>query len=220
MSALGLKRMVLVQAQSSSGRAAATALEEGLWVAGIQVADKVNLRPDGSDADAAAQQVHKANGQAVLLATSGRATAAMLLALAGGHDVGMPLLQVYGMSSAASQSDLLSLGTKARGFSITQVIPLPRDSSVQVVAKFLTAMRSQPGTRTYTELEGCIGPLVLAEVLRKKPGDLNRAGMLKALRAVGRIDLGGFEVDLADKAKRGSRFTDIVYVGSDGRIAR
>lgn len=48
----------------------------------------------------------------------------------------------------------------------------------------------------------------------------SRTGVLQALKAAGRIDLGGFELDLSDRAKPGSRFTDIVYVGSDGRITR
>jgi hypothetical protein len=34
------------------------------------------------------------------------------------------------------------------------------------------------------------------------------------------VDLGGFEIDLGDRSKSGSRFTDIVFVGADGRLVR
>jgi len=34
------------------------------------------------------------------------------------------------------------------------------------------------------------------------------------------ILLGGFEIDLGDRARPGSRFTDIMFVGSDGRLLR
>jgi hypothetical protein len=41
-----------------------------------------------------------------------------------------------------------------------------------------------------------------------------------ALKAAGKVSLGGFDVDLGDKTKPGSRFTDIVFVGADGRLVR
>ena len=43
---------------------------------------------------------------------------------------------------------------------------------------------------------------------------------VRAMKAAGRVNLGGFEIDLSDRVNPGSRFTDIVYVGSDGRILR
>ena len=220
VASLGLTRVVIVHASDGAGRAALTALEEGLGVTNVAAAGLVAVNADGSDSGAAAQQVYKTNAQAVLLATSGRTTAAMLKALAAASSSGMPLLQVYGLSSAASQADLHDLGDRARGFSMTQLIPLPRDPSVPVVATFLAAMHQAPGERTYAELEGCMAPLLLAEVLRHKAGDLSRTGILKAMRGAGRVDLGGFEIDVSNRTRQGSRFTDIVYVGSDGRISR
>ena len=220
IASLALTRVVIVHTSDNSGQATLTALEEGLGVTNVAAVGIVAVNADGSDAGAAALQVYKTNAQAVLLATSGRTTTAMLKALTAASSSGMPLLQVYGLSSAASQADLRDLGEHARGFSMTQLIPLPRDPSVPVVATFLAAMRQAPGERSYAELEGCMAPLLLAEVLRRKSGELSRAGILKAMRSAGRVDLGGFEIDLGNRTRPGSRFTDIVYVGSDGRISR
>ena len=220
VASLGLTRVVIVHASDDAGRAALTALEEGLGVTNVAAVGLVAVSPDGHDAGIAALEVYRSNAQAVLLATSGRTTIAMLRALMAASSSGLPLLQLYGLSSAASQVDLLQLGGHARGFSMSQVMPLPRDPSTRVVATFLAAMRNAPGERTYAELEGCMAPLLLAEVLRRKSSEPSRPGILKALRGAGRVDLGGFEIDLADRTRRGSRFTDIVYVGSDGRIAR
>lgn len=220
IASLGFTRVVIVHGTDNAGRAALTALEEGLGVTNVAAVAIVAVNADGSDASVAAQQIYKTNAQAVLLATSGRTTVAIMRALAATSSSGMPLLQLYGLSSAVSQTDLLDLGAHARGFSMSQVIPLPRDARTPVVATFLAAMRTAPGERTYAELEGCMAPLLLAEVLRRKPQDLSRAGILKTMRNAGRVDLGGFDIDLADRARRGSRFTDIVYVGSDGKISR
>ncbi|HJV71700.1 ABC transporter substrate-binding protein [Ideonella sp.] len=220
VSSLGLSRVVIVHAQDRAGAATLTALEEGLGVSNVAPVAIVAVRGDGSDASEAVQGVAAAKAQAVLLATSGRTTIAVLKALATSERGSLPLLQVYGLSSAASPTELLELKNLARGFSMTQVLPLPRDARVPLVATFLAAMRNAPGDRTYAELEGCVAPLLLAEVLRRKPAEPTRATVLQALRAAAKVNLGGFEIDLGDRTRPGSRFTDIVFVGSDGRLLR
>jgi ABC-type branched-subunit amino acid transport system substrate-binding protein len=212
--------VVIVHAKDQAGFAALTALEEALGVSDVAAAAVIEVRADGADAAAAAKAVAAAKPQAVLLATSGRTTIAMLKAMSVSQPGALPLMQVYGLSSAASQSELLELSSFARGFSMTQVLPLPRDPRVPMVATFLTAMRNAPGERTYAELEGCAGPLLLAEVLRRKPAEPSRAAVNNALKAAGKVGLGGFDVDLGDRARSGSRFTDIVFVGADGRLVR
>ena len=217
---LGLSRVVIVHAPDRAGIAALTALEEGLGVSNVAAAAVLAVRADGGDAADVAKAVAAANPQAVLLATSGETTLAMLKALASMQGASTQLLQVYGLSSAASQTELFGLGARARGFSMSQVLPLPRDARVPLVATFLAAMRNAPNERTYAELEGCVGPLLLAEVLRRKPADLTRIGVLQALKGAGRVNLGGFEIDLSDRTRTGSRFTDIVFVGANGRLLR
>jgi hypothetical protein len=62
--------------------------------------------------------------------------------------------------------------------------------------------------------------LLLADVFRRKPMEFTRASVNTALKAAGKVGLGGFDVDLGDKSRSGSRFTDIVFVGADGRLVR
>lgn len=218
---LGLARVAIVHAQDRAGVAALTALEEGLGVANVAAAAVVAVRADGSNAAEAAKAALAAGAQGVLLATRGQATAAMLKALVvQARASATPMTQIYGLSSAASPAELQGLSGTARGFVMTQVLPLPRDARVPMVATFLRAMHGAAGERTYAELEGCVAPLLLAEVLRRKPLEPGRAGVLQALRAAGKVDLGGFDVDLGASARQGQRFTDIVFVGADGRLLR
>lgn len=220
VASLGFTRVVVVYGSDQAGRAALTALEEGLGVTNAAAVALIAAKPDGTDAAAVAQAVTAAKAQAVLLATSGRATVALLRALAKSSAGGLRLMQVYGLSSAASQAELVELGALAHGFAMSQVVPLPRDTRLPVVTSFQAAMRNIPGERNYTELEGCMASLLMAQVLRKAPTNPTRAGILQAVRSTGRVNLGGFEIDLSDRAKPGSQFTDIVYVGPDGRIIR
>jgi len=220
VASLGMSRVVIVHGSDPAGRAALTAFEEGLGGTNVAAIALIAAKPDGSDATTVAQSVSNAKAQAVLLATSGRATIALLQSLAAASANGLNLLQVYGLSSAASQAELVELGARARGFAMSQVVPLPRDTRVPVVLTFHAAMRSIPGERTYAELEGCMASLLLGEVLRRKPVAPNRAGLLQAMRSTGRVNLGGFEIDLNDRIRPGSQYTDIVYIGAEGKITR
>lgn len=220
VTSLGLRRVVIVHGTDGAGRAALVALEEALAVLNVPAIALLPAKSDGSDAASIAQAISRTKAQAVLLATSGQVTSAMLKTLTTSSPGGPPLLQVYGLSSSVSPAELAELGARARGFAMSQVVPLPRDSRVPLVAAFQSATRNLSGERTYAEMEGCMAPLLLAEVLRQRPVVSTRAGIVQALKAAGRVNLGGFEVDLGDRSKIGSRFTDLVYVGPDGRITR
>ncbi|MEO8388762.1 ABC transporter substrate-binding protein [Polaromonas sp.] len=220
VASLGMNRVVIVHSSDPAGRAALTALEEGLGGTNVAAIALIAAKPDGSDAATVAQSVSKAKAQAVLLATSGRATIALLQSLTAASSSGLNLLQIYGLSSAASQAELIELGARARGFAMSQVVPLPRDTRIPVVLAFHSAMRGIPGERTYAELEGCMASLLLGEVLRRKPVTSNRAAILQAMRSTGRVNLGGFEIDLNDRTRPGSQYTDIVYIGFEGKITR
>lgn len=222
VSTLGWKRAAVVYTGDAAGRAALTAFDEALTIAVINPVAVLELRPDGTDAAALAQAVSKSQAQVVFLATTGQATLAMLRALAATKSGEGRVLQAYGLSSSASQVDLLKLGPQARGFSMSQVLPYPRDTRTALGSTFNAALRmakDAPSDRSYTELEGCIASLVLADVLKRKPqATPTRASVLQAFRGAGVVDLGGFDLDFANRTRPGSSFTDIVFIGADGRI--
>jgi ABC-type branched-subunit amino acid transport system substrate-binding protein len=206
----------------SVGRAALVAFEEALTISVINPVAVLELQPSGNDAAVVARAVSKSQAQVVFLATTGSATLSMLRALAAGKSDDVRMLQVYGLSSSASQVDLLKLGNQARGFSMSQVLPYPRDTRTALGVTFNAAMRKvrdAPPDRSYAELEGCIASLVLADVMKRRPQAApTRALVLQAFRAAGVVKLGAFELDLSNRARPGSTFTDIVFIGADGRV--
>lgn len=217
VSAVGLKRVAVIHSADASGQAALLAFEEALSVVEASPRAVVSVQADGAGAAEAMRSVAEADVQAVLLATTGAVTTAVLRALAGRGQG--PLLQVYGMSSSASLGDLVAMGNDARGFSMTQVLPSPRDPRLPIAAQFREAMGSDAPGASYLEMEGCTSVLVLAEVLRGKSGTLTRTNVLHAFRSAGTLDVGGFTVDFRDRV-RGSAFTDIVFMGPSGRAIR
>lgn len=215
---LGLKRLVIVHSADANGDSALVAFEEGLAVVSTPPVASISVKPDGSDAATAARAVGAARAQAVLLATTGTSTSAMLQALSSTSGA-TSLLQVYGLSSSASMADLAFLGKAAQGFSMTQVLPSPRDPRLALVAIFREAMRDAAVNASYVEMEGCLSVLAVAEVMRRRSTELTRAGVLRTFKAAGIVNVGGFEIDFSDRAK-GSRFTDIVYIGAGGKTVR
>lgn len=100
---------------------------------------------------------------------------------------------------------------------MTQVLPSPRDFSSGLAARFRQALPDSTSQHMYVEMEGCLSVLVTAEVLRRRPVDASRSAFLRALRAAGTVNVGGCEVDLGDRVQ-GARFTDIVFIGPNGRV--
>jgi branched-chain amino acid transport system substrate-binding protein len=218
VSVLALTRLAIVHSLDANGRAALVALEEALAIGSIAPVAVLAVKADGSDAASTMRSLGSANAHAVLLATHGTSTSAMLQALSSIKGSG-GLLQIYGMSSSASMADLAVLGQVARGFSMTQVLPSPRDPRSVLAAQFREALPEAANAESYVELEGCLSVLATAEVLRRRSTELSRAGVLRAFKTAGSVSVGGFEIDFANRT-RGSTFTDIVHIGAGGKAAR
>lgn len=217
VSVLALTRLAIVHSLDANGRAALVALEEALAVVNISPVAVLAVKPDGSDVASTMKALGSANAHAVLLATHGTSTTAMLQALSSKGTGGV--LQIYGMSSSASMADLATLGQAARGFSMTQVLPSPRDPRSALAAQFREALPDAANAESYVELEGCVSVLISAEVLKRRSTEISRAGVSRAFKTAGLVSVGGFEVDFANRT-RGSAFTDIVHIGAGGKAAR
>jgi ABC-type branched-subunit amino acid transport system substrate-binding protein len=217
---LGLKRIAIVYVKEQVGQASLVAFEEGLSVADLSPTAELPVAGDGANAEAVIAALGSLKPQAVLLATSGSATLAILKALP--RDPATGLLQVYGLSSAAGQTELQSIGAAARGFAMTQVLPPPDTMTTKLSQTFMQAMReAYPGARggNYVQLEGCLSALAATTVLAQRAAKATRASALQAFTSHGFLRVEGFEINLSDRNKSGARFTDIVLIGGDGRVS-
>lgn len=217
VAALKLDRIAVVHSLDAGGRAALVALEEGLTGVGLHPVMSIGVQADGSDARRAAEAT-QGKAKAVLLATTGRATTEVLRVLAE-LGAGQGLLQVYGLSSSASSSDLAQLGKSARGFSMVQVLPSPADRRLPLAATFRAALSGTSNSASYVQMEGCLGVLAFAEALKRKPAELTKTSIWKAMRDAGIVNVGGYQIDFSDRMK-GSTYTDIVFIGTDGKAVR
>jgi ABC-type branched-subunit amino acid transport system substrate-binding protein len=218
LQSLGVRRVVMAYTDDELGRSAVLAFEEALSVAGIDAPARLVLQADGRDAASVGRAALAAQPQAIVLGSPGSATIGLLRGLGGTRG----LYGVYALSFSATPRELESLGAGARGLVMTQVLPAINDGRYRLVQVHRAAMQAAGRTAlSAATLEGCLGPLVLAEALRSRGGGAtDRAGVLKALRSAGTVHIGDLAIPLADHDQAGIRYSDIVTIGPDGRVVR
>lgn len=218
LESLGIDRIAVIYSDDELGRETLAAFEEAIASTGKAATALIPLRD--TDAQAAVQALDRSAAQAVLLATLGQQTQSVLRGL-NQRPRDARRIVAYGLSSVASQHELRALGPAARGLVVSQVLPSPGAGALPLMKNYRAALRGAGDPApSYPSLEGCAAVLTLAQVLRKSNEALTRVGVLKALRGAGVVDLGGWSVDLADRQRPGSRFTDITLVGADGSWVR
>jgi branched-chain amino acid transport system substrate-binding protein len=108
-------------------------------------------------------------------------------------------------------------GGLARGTTVTQVVPSPRNNNVLVVRECGELLKAANlGALNYTSLEGCIAAKVLVEALKKAGRAPTRQSLYAALENLGRLDVGGFVVTFSKTSHHGSKWTDLSILSRGG----
>jgi branched-chain amino acid transport system substrate-binding protein len=179
----------------------------------------VNVQPGAVDLAKAAADLKPKETQAVVLFCPGKMCADLIHEL---RKQGGSALTYYTISSAGDVFG--ELATKGASIAVTQVMPYPWVSGAfPVVDRYQKAMTSAGKTDFgYWSLEGYISAQVLVEGLRRMDGnDKPTPGALaEAMRSIGRLNFGGFEVVLDRAYRNGSRYTDITLARSAGKYRR
>lgn len=210
---LGVTQMAVLYQDMSIGASGLAAAQQVAGELGMKFA--AFLAPDeGPALVAAAARAAESQAQSVLVLGSPRFAAEGIAAL---RRVGYGRA-VYALSyvSPALVSKLAEGG--ARGVALAQVFPSPNGSKTPLQLTFQAAMKRQGlgGPYTAFQLEGYVTARVLADALRQAR-DLTPAGLAKALRSAGDINLGGFNVNFS-RDNVGSPFVDIAMLNSEGRL--
>jgi ABC-type branched-subunit amino acid transport system substrate-binding protein len=122
------------------------------------------------------------------------------------------------ISFVGSNALAKELGKDGEGVVVTQVVPLPTDTSLPLVAQYHAALKAadpkaEPG---FVSLEGyMVGKLVIQAL--EKTGDLvTRAGLLAAIREVGTFDLGGVTLSYGPNDNQGMDKVFLTVIQADG----
>lgn len=127
---------------------------------------------------------------------------------------------IYGLSIIDSRVLLDKLGPDlARGYAFSIVVPLESRAVLPLVREYtkLKAQVRDPdlGARS---MEGFIAAKALVAALRKGAKNGPEAG--KAVAALRRLDLGGYNLDFSAADRTGSSFVDFAMFGRGGQIVQ
>ena len=124
------------------------------------------------------------------------------------------------LSFVGSAALARELGPVGRGVYITQVVPFPEDSQLEVVARYRKALKSvaPDATPDFVSLEGYLAGRLVAEGVRLAKPPLTRAGFLAALREAGEIQLGGLTLSYGPTDNQGSDQVYLTVIDAHGRV--
>ena len=111
------------------------------------------------------------------------------------------------------------LGPEGAGVYVTQVVPLPHDENIPVVARYQNALsgfdpQAEPG---FVSLEGYLAGRFAVAGLKACGADLSREGLLKAVRDAGVIEIDGMPLEYGPEDNQGSDAVFLTVIGTDGQ---
>jgi ABC-type branched-subunit amino acid transport system substrate-binding protein len=129
--------------------------------------------------------------------------------------------QFLAVNSGAQQMVQL-LGRDAAGLIFSQVVPFPWFDVTPIVQEYrqTTKIHAPQVEPSFSSLEGFINAKVLVEALRRAGRKPTREGLIAALESMRGYDVGGLTVSYGTGSHQGSRFVDVVAVGSHGQFVR
>jgi ABC-type branched-subunit amino acid transport system substrate-binding protein len=216
LATVGLQRIGLVTQDNAFGAEVSLATEGAVARHRLALAGRVTVRNDAGDAVDAAQRLAAAAPDVVLIGLAGKPTVGFVKAFRLMRR-GTPL---YALSVLGSAATLAALGEDGVGIAVAQLVPLPGSALHRVSREFMQAWRAAGVALapSHLAMEGYINARVLAEVLRRCPTPLTRAGFLQTAWNVHGLDLGDFRVGFEAPGHGASRFVDLTLTTRDGKF--
>ena len=161
-----------------------------------------------------------------------------LLAIRGGHPQAVVMVGAYepcaefiklarmiklhavfvNISFVGSEALAEELGRDGEGVVVTQVVPLPDDINIPLVARYQAALKAvnsgaKPG---FVSLEGYIVGRLVVEALNHLGNPVTRAGLLSTIRDVGVFDLDGTTLSYGPDDNQGMDQVYLTVIQPDG----
>jgi len=218
LATIGITRLGLFYENGPGAQALLAAAEDAARKARATIIHKATYEPGTARVASAVDGFHKVAPQAVLMISSGAASAAFIeqYRSAGGS----AQLFTHSGSDIEQMSKRLS-EEQMQGVAIAQVTPNPYKISTRLGKEFndLVAKAGNLGVPvSYAMIEGYIAAKVIVEAVRRQGGQPSREGIAAALDKMDSYDLGGYLVGFRPNMRNGSRFVELSIVSGAGRI--
>jgi ABC-type branched-subunit amino acid transport system substrate-binding protein len=217
---LGVKRIAVFYQNDGFGEAGKKGVEAAMARRDLKLAAAASYERNTDEVKSAVDIIRKSDAGAVIMISVNRSTAAFAKAFreAGGS---AQLLNI----SVVDAGQLVKLsGTPAvHGLGISQVMPFPYSDTLPVTReykKLFAKYAPADASISYTNFEEFVGAKVLVEAMRRSGPNPTPEKILRALEALGNLDVGGFNVSFSPGSRVGSRFVEVTVIGKNGTLLR
>lgn len=215
---IGIRRIAIAYQNNAFGKEVFAVAQQALARHKVEPAVTATVESNASDAAAAATRVAGVEPEAVLLGLAGKPTIEFARALRTQRK-GLPM---YALSIMGAAATVNAMGADATGMTVSQIVPLPGNFSMNVVRDFSAAWKASktPMEPSHLALEGYINARVFAEALRRTGKNPTRSGFIDSTWSIKQFDLGGFAVSFNEATLNASHFVELTMVARDGRFIR
>jgi len=211
---LGLSRIAILYQDDSFGRAGHKGVTKALEKRGMKpVAEGTYMR--GTTAvKRALLAIRKGSPQAVVMVGAYKPCAEFIKVA---RTIKLDTIFVN-ISFVGSKALAEELGQDGKGVVVTQVVPLPDDVDIPLVARYQRAMKAtNPDAKFgFVSLEGYIVGRLTVEALNRLGNPVTRAGLLSTMMDVGVFDLEGITLSYGPDDNQGMDRVFLTVIQQDG----
>ena len=214
---IGLTRVGVFYANDAFGKSGLNSVQLALKELGTQYVAAFPYEQTNDSIDKGAQQLGKADINAVIMIAVGEPAYAFLKALRTAN----PNIQAFSMSVVNYAIVVERLGVKdSYGIGFSQTFPYPFSDTTPLAREYRNILKkyAPKNSPTYFSMEGYINAKILVEAMRKAKKPLTAASVHKALASLTTIDLGGFPLKFDPATRNGSEFVDLTIIGRSGHL--
>jgi ABC-type branched-subunit amino acid transport system substrate-binding protein len=198
---LGLSRIAILYQDDSFGRAGLAGVVSAMKKRKMELVAESTYMRNTTAVKRALLTIRKGRPQAVVMVGAYNPCAAFVK-LARGIGLKAKFVNISFVGSKALSREL---GPAGEGVIVTQVVPLPGDTGIPLVARYRRALKSanpdaEPG---FVSLEGYMVGRLVIQALDRLGKTVTREGLLSTIRDVGTFDLGGIKLSYGPDDNQG-----------------
>jgi ABC-type branched-subunit amino acid transport system substrate-binding protein len=215
---IGQTRLSTLYLDDPAGRGSVPIVQQALRAAGGSLAHTAAISPGGGISDETIAHIRADGIQAVLLFMPSE-TGGSVVAKLRTSGIGVP---IYSVSYLDAGTLVATAGRQhARGVAISQAVPNPYRTSLQIVRDYqrdMAALRSPAPNFSPFTLEGYIAARVLIEAVRATGKSAPTGRDVQAALTRMDLEIGGLPLRFKPDTHVGLSFLDIAVVAGDGKL--
>ncbi len=211
---LGIARVAVLYQNDSFGLNGLEGARSALERRGLEPVAATHYPRNTRAVKGAALKIAAANPEAVILIGSYTPVVKTIELVRRELDPVFMTVSFVGSNALANE-----LGPDGAGVYVTQVVPLPYDGNIPVVARYHGALsgyrpRAEPG---FVSLEGYLAGRLAVAGLEACGPDLSRECFLHAVRDAGATEIDGMQLKYGPEDNQGSDAVFLTVIGTDGK---